>query len=278
MRPLLLFALLLMCALPMRGSEDANEMARHYWDAYDFGDSTLVAEEVTERGWINFLELLTYTDTLTARQSMELVIHRADTTAATLKRFYKLAYKYLYEPNAKYKNEDLYAAMVRCFLSCRHTDDARRQKWEYQLHLISQNRVGTPANDFRYTLWSGRKGRLYKIHTPYTLLFFNNPGCGLCATTVQILKESEVLSRAIERQQITVLSVYPDDDLEEWRTHHDLFPSTWLYGCNPVPDLYKEDLYDLRSIPSLYLLDSHHKVLLKDVDAEELLEYLSQTK
>lgn len=272
---LLLLALLPVWALPVCADDATGDAALHYWDAFDFGDSTLVAGEVTERGWVNFLELLSYTDTLTVRLSVERVVLRADTSEVALLRFYRLAYRYLYEPNAVYKNEDLYAAIARCLLSCRHTGDVRRERLLYQLRLIGQNRVGALANDFRFSLWGGGKGRLYKIRSPYIVLFFNNPGCGLCATTVRVLRESEVLSRAIQDKQITVLSIYPDDDLEEWRKHHDIFPSTWLYACRPLPDLYKEDLYDLRSIPSLYLLNAHHEVLLKDVNADELLEYIA---
>lgn len=274
MRYILILWMLLLSVLPIWGDDDVNSAALHYWDAYNFADSTLVTDDITEQGWVNFLELLTYTDTLTAHSAARQTILRSDTSAVALKRFYNLAYRYLYEPNATYKNESLYAAIARCLLLCHHTGDARRQTLRYQLHLIAQNRVGTPANDFQYTLWNGRKSRLYKIRTPYTLLFFNNPGCGLCATTVQKLKESVDLSIAVQRKQITVLSLYPDDDPEEWRKHHDLFPATWYYACHPIPNLYESDLYDLRSIPSLYLLDAHHEVLLKDVDVDELLEYL----
>mgnify|MGYP002237367013 FL=1 len=51
---------------------------------------------------------------------------------------------------------------------------------EHDLRMALQNRVGLPANDFRYTLASGRTGTLYGIRADYTLVFFNNPDCGMC--------------------------------------------------------------------------------------------------
>ena len=41
--------------------------------------------------------------------------------------------------------------------------------------LAEQNRIGRPAEDFTYTLLSGKNGTLYGVKAKYTLLFINNP-------------------------------------------------------------------------------------------------------
>jgi len=39
--------------------------------------------------------------------------------------------------------------------------------------LAEQNRIGRPAEDFTYTLLSGKSGTLYGVKAKYTLLFIN---------------------------------------------------------------------------------------------------------
>jgi hypothetical protein len=47
-------------------------------------------------------------------------------------------------------------------------------------------------------------------------------------------------------------------------------PAEWIQGRDEY-GLYKNNVYDLRAIPSLYLLDKDKKVLLKDcTDLKEI--------
>ncbi|MDE7122932.1 MAG: DUF5106 domain-containing protein, partial [Alistipes sp.] len=54
-------------------------------------------------------------------------------------------------------------------------------------------------------------------------------------------------------------------------------PSSWIDACDPSGAIRSEGLYDLRAIPSLYLLDARKRVLLKDtVDVERIEEVIDR--
>lgn len=153
-------------------------------------------------------------------------------------------------------------------------DNTEKIRPKARRELAQKNRIGTKALDFVYTLANGKQGNLYSIKAPYTLLFINNPGCHACSETIETLKQSPSICQAIAQNQMKVLSIYPDIDLEEWRRHLSDFPVEWINAYDKEQAIELKSLYDLKAIPTLYLLNKNKTVLLKDVTAQEIEEYL----
>ena len=76
---------------------------------------------------------------------------------------------------------------------------------------------------------------------------------------------------------ITVLTVYPDDDLQEWKSHLPQLPSNWLNAYDTDMVITKEKLYDLRFIPTIYLLDKNKKVILKDTSVGSVENFFTNS-
>ena len=51
-------------------------------------------------------------------------------------------------------------------------------------------------------------------------------------------------------------------------------PSGWIVGWNRSGDISR-GLYDIRAIPTRYLLDGEKRVLLKDAPLERIIGYLA---
>ena len=54
-----------------------------------------------------------------------------------------------------------------------------------------------------------------------------------------------------------------------------VYPESWYNGFDPDFVLRNNDIYNIRAIPSLYLLDKEKNVLMKDVPENVLFNYLS---
>ena len=130
--------------------------------------------------------------------------------------------------------------------------------------MALQNRVGYPANDFRYTLASGAQGTLYGLDAEYVLLFVNNPGCPMCREIREEIAASPMLSEMIERGRLCVLTLYPDEDLAAWRDYAEQIPPKWINAYDRGCVIREEGTYDFNAIPSLYLFDRDKRVLVKD--------------
>lgn len=255
--------------------ERAAYLAKHYWEQTNFADTNYVHHpEVTEQAWVDFIDLLDYVPPQTADEAIRNALERSEASRKCFLYLTELADKYLYDPNSPMRNEERYICVLDRMLASSLLSNDEKIRPQARRELAQRNRLGTSATDFTYTLASGRTGRLYDIRAAYTLLFINNPGCHACTETIQALKSAPSINRLQQEGKLKVLALYPDEELDEWQKHRDEFPSEWINGYDKKLVIKEKNLYDLKAIPTLYLLDAQKRVLLKDATAEEIENYL----
>ena len=66
-----------------------------------------------------------------------------------------------------------------------------------------------------------------------------------------------------------MVAVYIDDEVEAWLKAQ--YPSSWLSVY--APEIEQQDLYDIKALPTLYLLDTNKYVLQKDARLDKILKY-----
>lgn len=255
----------------------AEFLATHYWDGTDFSDTSYVNHrEAVEQAWVDYLAVLYDTPLETARQLIDRFFLRISNDKKLLNHFGELADRYLYDPNSPMRNEELYMPVLEAMINSSVLDEAEKMRPEFRLELARKNRIGTRAANFTYTLASGAKGTLYQVPADYTLLFINNPGCHACAETIAQLKEDARVNMLLKAGKLTVLSFYPDEELDEWRKHQNDFPSEWINGYDSDFVVKTKNVYDLKAIPTLYLLDRNKIVILKDAPLQVIDAWLLQ--
>ncbi len=255
----------------------ADYLARHYWENVNFADTNYVHHpEVTEQAWVNFIDVLRLVSAQTGDAALRTLFEHAAREKKCYLHLTSLADKYLYDPNSPMRNEELYISVLDAILEASVMDDTEKVRPQARRKLAQKNRMGTKALDFTYTLANGRQSSLHSIKADYTLLFINNPGCHACGEMIKALKRSPSICRAIAQKRMKLLSIYPDMDLVEWRRHLTDFPTEWINGYDKGQSIEQKNLYDLKAIPTLYLLDREKVVLLKDATAEAVEEYLEK--
>ena len=252
-------------------------LSQHFWDKMDFADTTYIAKEVTEQAFADYMALSLSIPPAEAVKGMSAMMDKARANQDVYNYFAERAEHYLYDPNSPYRNEDLYIAVLENIVSWDALDEIYKLRPQTQLDLARKNRVGERAADLEITLSSGRKIKLYDIEADYTLLYFINPDCSACAQATGELNHSDIVRELIDSGELRVVTVYPDEDLAAWNKHLGDLPGDWTNGYDAGLTIREEDTYDLRAIPSLYLLDKDKFVLLKDIPSGVLIHnYLLQ--
>ena len=160
-------------------------------------------------------------------------------------------------------------------LAAKSLSDLDKMQYEYQHRICSLNRKGTAAADFVFEQFNGKKGRLYGIKGNYTLVFFNNPGCHACGEILDAIVNSPVMDM-VDKGKVKVLAMYIDEDLKAWKENRSKFPQNWIYAHDPNMVLRDNNIYGLRAIPSMYLLDKEKRVILKDAPVDMIISYLQK--
>ncbi len=253
-------------------------MREHYWDKFDFADTTFINQIDSTKMLTAFAVYATgYIPDTLAYKYMPRLMQRASTSKRMYTYFLMLAEGVLHDPNSPLRNDEKYIPVLENAVQSSWLDEYERMPYEYDLEIARQNRIGRIANDFTYTLASGRTATLHNIKADYTLIFISNPGCPMCREVKEQITTSPMLQELIERKELKVLVIYPDTDLEAWREHLQDYPASWINGYDADQRIEKERLYDLKAIPALYLLDKHKRVMAKDcTDVAHIEKLLSE--
>jgi len=187
----------------------------------------------------------------------------------------RLTKHYLYDPNSPVRNEDLYYPFVKRLGASDLIDNGYRMGYEWDARMCSLNRVGTPAADFSFTDTHGRVRTLYGMKADYTMLIFGNPGCQACQEIMEQMSSSPEIEALVSSGRLQVVDVYIDQEIDDWKAHVDEYPADWINGYDHGYVIRTNLLYNVRGIPSVYLLDADKTVLMKDAPTERVLEALS---
>lgn len=257
--------------------ERAGWGAIHYWDRFDFCDTAYIhAPEVTEQAFSDYLDLLNYVTPATARISLANMLSKAEAEKKMYTYFFGLCEKYLYDPNSPVRNEELFIPVLQAVLRSPLLDETDKIRPAYLLEQTLKNRQGEAAADFSYTLADGRRQTLYGTKADWLLLYFYNPDCHMCRETTRELSSGVEVERWRREKGLKILAVYPDADLAAWQNHLSVMPSAWINGYNEGAVVKEQEIYDLKAIPTLYLLNKEKKVVLKDVTFAQLEMFLQQ--
>lgn len=246
----------------------------HYWDKFSFADTTLVDNrDVTEQGFVNFIALLldgTTSEEL-ARESLKNWCAGFIGEAHARKVLTKTTDDYLFNPNSPFYNEALYGLYLETMLGVLPQTDARRSTYGFKLKLLRRNNVGSRATDFAYCLPDGTKRTLdaTPVKGDRLLLVFYDPECESCHEVLRKMAADRELAAAVRAGKVSVLAVYTEGNDGAWRKALSDMPEGWTTGTDREA-VKQGALYDLKAMPSLYLLDGKKTVLLKDATYEKI--------
>lgn len=200
----------------------------------------------------------------------------ADTSSTFFPFFEKQVSRYLYDPNSPVRSEDLYLPFVSRLAVSPVSTEAMRPAYEHDARMCALNRTGTRAADISFTDRDGRRRSLYGTRAEYTLLFFSNPGCPACREITETLQGSPKARALVSAGTLAVVNVYIDRELDEWRKYVSEYPDDWTCGYDHGYSVRSDVTYNVRAIPSLYVLDADKVVLLKDATTEAVMAFINR--
>lgn len=271
--------------------EIIDHMVEHWWDGITEPDRTYVCDstrmsgvsmDVVEQKFANWIDMLGRTNYGVVKKAMSRLYNRAyecekkDSSSNVFEIINTLMDKYLYDPNSPLRNEDFYAEYAQHLVKSDLIEQIVQGKYEREVRLAALNKTGSKAADFRFVDIKGKMYTLYGIKADLTLLFFSNPGCGACKDIIDVLNNDPMISGLISDGRMAVLNIYIDEDLQAWKSYMSIYPESWYNAYDPDMVIRGETLYNVRAIPSLYILDSNKTVIMKDAPEPRVFEYLSR--
>lgn len=248
----------------------------HYWDQYDFTDTLAMKNpDIGEQAFVDFIGLLSKSPSEQIPVHIHNMLSKAEADSMIFNHFVALGKKYLYHPNSPMYNESYYEAVLDFLTNSKWSDATEKLRAEKELNLLRKNKPGEPAEDFSFRLTDGQTRKMSEMQLHHLVLFFYEPGCSSCEESIAQLANSPGFTTLLGKGEVEVLAVYTSGDQKIWKDYQPSIPADWANAFDENMSILKNDLYDLKASPTIYLLDKDRKVILKDTNVATLFRYFS---
>lgn len=222
----------------------AGYLSEHYWDNYNFADTLMLkSEEVTEQGFVNFIDILGRFSPAIAQKGIAGFTQRAFKNTAAKERFESLIEHYFENPQSPLRNDRVYLLFLEEMKNSPCFDEAEKERLAFKIKTTNKNLPGDIAINFNFKDENGKSHQLSDYRDEKVILYFYDPDCENCHKVSAWLKQQTIPA------DIKVLKIIAD---------------------NPI-----SHIYSLRAMPTIFLLDKGNLVVLKDCTAQELIAYVS---
>jgi peroxiredoxin len=247
----------------------------HFWDGIDIADPGLL------RSPLLYNKIMDYLDNVVI-QHPDTVIVAIDDLITTSKKNDE-AFRYLlitltnkYESSKVMGFDKVFVHLVDQYYLTNQatwTDVETIAKLEERAASIRPNFIGNPAPAFTLQDTLGRDYRLYDIDAKYTVLYFYDPDCGHCKTSTPGLYDAYA---DLQSKNVEVLAICTTTDSKRWHefiVDNDL---DWINLADLASVTHFKYYYDVRSTPTVYILDKDKKILLKKIATEDIPDIIDQ--
>ena len=222
----------------------AGYLSEHYWDNYNFADTLMLkSEEVTEQGFVNFIDILGRFSPAIAQKGIAGFTQRAFKNTAAKERFESLIEHYFENPQSPLRNDRVYLLFLEEMKNSPCFDEVEKERLAFKIKTTNKNLPGDIAINFNFKDENGMSHQLSDYRDQKVILYFYDPDCENCHKVSAWLKQQTIPA------DIKVLKIIAD---------------------NPI-----SHIYSLRAMPTIFLLDKGNLVVLKDCTAQELIAYVS---
>ena len=91
---------------------------------------------------------------------------------------------------------------------------------------------------------------------------------------MEAMEASTEVADLISSGRLQVVDVYIDQEIDDWKAHVDEYPADWINGYDHGYVIRTNLLYNVRGIPSVYLLDADKRILMKDALPEAVVAFV----
>lgn len=260
----------------------------HYWDNIDFMDGRLVRTPVFEPKLSQYLEqwVSAEPDSIIAEFDWMIALGRNDPDMFRFIIGYYVDH-YIYP---KIMGQDkVFLHVYNKYLA----DDKPKMDWlnETQMktirdraYMIMANQIGTTAWDMQLVDTLGKTRGLYDVKADYTIVAFWDVHCGKCKEEIPVL--DSLYQEKWKKKNVQVYAVMVNEgSIADWKPYIQKHGMGWVHVHEPSALREKVEkegkpnyrqLYDMRSTPTLFLLDKEKRIIAKNISLKDLDRVLDQ--
>lgn len=242
-------------------------IVERFWDRCNF-DLALRNPDKFNTVFGDWVGIMPYASSEVVHSSIDKLMKRFEKKGAdeTL-TLATMAEQWLYSDTAQLRSEEILLPFVTAAANHKKIKKEDRRHFQALEKMLTSSMVGSIVPDVPFIYPDGHDGSFADVKQGSVLLYIYQPD-DINASLTRIKLDTDRNARElIEAGQLAIVTLYPGEPDERWRKDVESFPSTWVNVAAPQASEY----FDLRRLPAFYFLNTQHKVLARDLDADYLL-------
>jgi len=151
-------------------------------------------------------------------------------------------------------------------------------------YMLMANQLGIQAAELNLVDTNGVVKSLYALPAPYTVVAFYDVNCGHCK--VEIPRMDSLYKALWKKEKVQVYAVMvAESSITDWKPFIRKYGDGWVHvhqtaemkteeEKNKQPNYHQ--LYDVRTTPTLFLLDKDKRIVAKNLSLDDLDKVLQQ--
>lgn len=247
--------------------ERASYLVNHFWDRCNM-QSAILNREAFKSAFMDYVSFLPYADASTVHESISRLISSYEKSPEHLLTLAELAEDAVYNGEADFTSDEVFLPFANAVVNNKKISKTKKARLAHEAKVVEQTQVGRTAPELKYTLRDGSTSQLSSTRGAHVLLFVNDPECDECRMTRIRLSADHNINQLLDEGLLRIVSIYPDSYSAEWAQEVSGYNPRWIVGATADID----EIYDMRSTPTLYYLNPDGVILSKSLNPDNLLE------
>ncbi len=267
---------------PLPSTISSNEQylaysALHAFDNFPYTDGRMSTTPTAMNRLLAVCSNLFYMNPQNSPAIADTLLTRWQANAANYHAFFTVMEAAFGTIGVSFWTEEIYLTMLQNALAYPQLEERRKNYYQQLYKLQSKNLPGSQIPDIQILWKDDSRSSLYTVEAEYTLLYLQNPDCHTCTAVREELSRNPELAQAVSSGRLKVVTLYFEKDEALWRRYLTTKANPqWQHGWDYQGKIESEQLFDLRAIPVIFLLDKDKKVIVKNLPHYDVSNALKQ--
>lgn len=249
--------------------EKCNYIVKNFWNDFNFKNKTSVDQNALNDAFMVYSSSFPYAAEKEVHQSVNKLIDKISGNPTLLFQFCKAAEENLYGPRASIWSDEIYLKFLDAIVKNKKIIESRKIKYLKIYNALHESQEGKAAPPFQFTDRNGEIKKYFPMSTP-TLLIFGDPENTDWRLARLKMDSDNQLEEMLVKGKVNIIYIVPKE-INNWQNTTSNYNPRWTVGQS----LEVSEHYDIRVLPSLYLISTDGKIYKKNVNLQQAVNFLT---
>lgn len=256
-----------------RLDERCDFIITRFWRPVDF-KSAMSKTEKLRSTFADWVTIMPYATADTVHAAIDRLIASVAKSGPHTLMLAQMAEQLAYSDSAVVYSSEIFLPFARAAAAHKKINADDRRHFALMAQRIENTQIRKPLRHLTLVEPDGKSLSLDNINTQMTVLVFAPHSDSNSSMDRVRLSADYNINQLIEQGLLTLIYIEPAASSASWVEQAAMYPANWVVAASADAD----DYFELKTSPTILLLDGRHKVLAKDLNIDALIATIARIR